>query len=144
MGKTNFTKVEKALEDGLIKMTSQQLWELAESSVQSSKALPPKEICTAILQSLERDLKKMHSKDNSLYKKIGFTRENLKKLIAHPELLTPQDWKQIQEVRIRIEKYKKDLAASLPHLSDDAIIEQERAEHINKRFNVNKKWIPLK
>lgn len=148
MKKTNFTKVEKALEDGLIKITTKRL--LDEAGPKSSEKakdpvadLPPKEVCHAVMQNIYKELKKMHKEDEFAYKKMGFHRQNLKKLIENPHLLTPSDWNKIKQVQDRIEQYKKELNLQLPFQSDDELVEKERARSPNKRFNVNDKWLPL-
>lgn len=148
MKKTNFSKVEKALEDGLIKITSKQL--LDQSGAKSGAKpkepvadLPPKEVSQTVMQNIYKELKKMHKEDESSYKRMGFHRKNLKKLIENPHLLTPADWNKIKQVQDRIEQYKKELTQLLPFQSDDDLIDQERTRSPNKRFNVNDKWLPL-
>ncbi len=146
MSKPNYTKVEKALEEGMIKIKSQQLLNEADAVkgvVKDPSALPPQEVCTAVLTTIDRDLKQLHTKDKDLYKKLSFHKIDLKKLIADPSLLTPQDWQAVKEIRANIEKYKKELAARLPVESDESLIEHEKKKHINKRFKVSDKWLPL-
>lgn len=147
MSKTNFSKVEKALEEGILKLTSEQLLLLADEASMGKgtkkQELPTPEMRGAFLMLMDREMLKLHKQDAALYKKIGFTRQNLRKLIANPALLTPQDWKKIKDVKERIEAYKKELAAKVPPVKDEDIVEQERIKHINKRFNTNEKWLPL-
>lgn len=147
MGKTNFSKVEKALEEGMIRLKSETLLKEADAlkgTVQLPDKLPPKEVCNTMLASLERDLKKLRKEDQVFYKKLVFHKVDLKKLITNPSLLTPEDWKTIKEIKERVEIHKKELAAKLPIESDQDIVEHERKAHLNKRLNVsNKKWIPL-
>lgn len=145
MSKTNFSKVEKSLEEGMIKMKSQHLLKEADAytAKEAKEKIPSKEECSAVLNRIERDLKKLNKQDEKVYNKIGFHKIDLKKLLTNPSLLTPQDWKTIKEVKERIEKYKKELASKLPFESDDDLVEQQRTKHLTKRFNVNDKWIPL-
>lgn len=148
MKKTNFTKVEKALEDGLIKITSQKLLDEAgtkspEKAKEPVADLPPRQVCQTIMQNIYKELKRLHKEDELGYKKMGFHRQNLKKLIESPHLLTPADWSQIKQVQDRIEQYKKELAALLPVQTNEDLIEQQRAKSPYKRFNVNDKWLPL-
>ena len=146
MSKTNFSKVEKSLEEGMIRITSQNLLSEADALIQkkSEQKLPSKEIRSTVLQKIDRDLNKLVKQDENLYKKIVLKDFDLKKMIANPSLLTPQEWKTVKEIKGRIEKYKKELAAQIPFQSDDDLIEKERSHHLTKRFNVNDKWIPLK
>lgn len=143
--RTNFSKVEKSLEDGLLKLTRKQLLSQADQAAhaKSEESLPAAEFRPAIFQTLERELKKISKLDELAYKKIGFRRQDLKKLIADPSLLTPQDWEKIKEVKVRIENYKRDLQAKLPASTDKQIIENERVKQSQARLNVNSKWIPL-
>jgi hypothetical protein len=149
MKKTNFTKVEKALEEGLIKITSKQLLDQAGAKSPAKQlkepvlGLPPKEVSLTVMQNIYKELKKMHKEDESAYKQMGFHRQNLKKLIENPHLLTPADWNKIKKVQDRIDLYKKELALMLPFQSDEELIEQQRIKSPNKRFNVNDKWLPL-
>lgn len=149
MKKTNFKKVEKALEDGLIKMTSDRLLDEAKTKSpinpkDSVQDLPSREVSHTVMQNIYKELKKMHKEDESAYKKIGFHRQNLKKLIENPDLLTPADWIKIKQVQDRISQYKQELAKLLPFQSDDDLMEEQRAKNATKRFNVNDKWLPLK
>jgi len=149
MSKTNYSKVEKALDDGLQKMVASQLLDLADAASNMGKPIPSEqlpslEMRTATLKSLDRDLKKLHRKDAGVYKKVGFVRSALKKLIDHPDTLTPEDWKQVKKIKEKVEVYKKELAKTLPQTSDDTLVESERVKHINKRFNTNENWLPLK
>ena len=91
MSKTNFTKVEKALEEGLQKITADHLLDLADAASNTGKpsaSLPSVETRTATLRTLERDLKRLHKKDAGVYKKVGFVKADIKKMIEHPENLT--------------------------------------------------------
>ena len=145
MNKTNFSKVEKSLEEGMIKIKSQNL--LKEADAYTAKEfqdkIPSKEECSAMITRIERDLKKLSKQDEKVYKKIGFHKMDLKKLLSNPSLVSPQEWKTIKEIKARIEKYKKELASLLPFESDEDLVESQRSRHLTKRFNINEKWIPL-
>lgn len=142
MSKTNFTKVEKALDEGIVKMKSQHLLQEADA-LKGIEAMPPKETCAAFLNQLQSDLQKVQSEDAASYEKLAFHQVDLAKLIANPSLLTPQDWKTVKEIKERLDQYKKELALRLPHESDQEIVDHEREKHLNKRFNVSKRWLPL-
>lgn len=147
MSKTNYTKVEKVLDEGLLKITVEHLLEEADtvspSKAKPSKLLPDQEKRIVVIQKMDQDLKKISKSDPSIYKKIGFTRRSLKAFLNHPELLKPEDWKKIKEVKERIEAYKRELAKKLPHNSDEEIVNDQRIKHINKRFNTQDSWLPL-
>lgn len=145
MSKTNFSKVEKSLEEGMIKIKSQNLLKEADAYAAKTpkESVPTKEECQAALTGIERDLKKLLKQDEKIYKKLGFHKMDLKKLLSNPSLLTPQDWKTVKDIKERIEKYKKELAARLPFESDEDLVENQRTKHLTKRFNINDRWIPL-
>lgn len=144
MGKSDFSKVEKVLDEGLLKMTKEELLRKADAISSKTEKIPSKELRLTILQAFDRDLKKIYKENQETYKKIGFQRQNLKKLLSNPDLLTPQDWQEIQKARSRIEKFKKELLSKLPISSNEEIIEEQRISQQKARFNVNKKWLPLK
>lgn len=146
MSKTNFSKVEKSLEEGMIKMKSQMLLKEADEAsgrTENEAKVPPKEVCNAVLNNLEKELKKLKKEDEESYKKLALPKVDFKKLITNPSLLTPQDWKEVKDIKERLNQYKKELASRLPQETDQDLIDQERSKHVNKRFNVSKKWIPL-
>lgn len=147
MSKPNFSKVEKALDEGIIRMKSQNLLKEADALKTSSDSppkLPPKEVCQSVLTHLERDLRKLKKEDEESYKTFELKTIDLKKMISNPSLLTPQNWKEIKEIKERLEQYKKELAAQLPAKTDEERIEYERTTHLNKRHSLgSKKWIPL-
>lgn len=150
MSKTNFTKVEKALSEGLNQITVNHLLELADSAASSMGGedskfhLPSQEQRTAALQQLDRELKKLHKEDLTAYKSVSYIKNDLKRLLSNPETLTPEDWKKIKIIKEKIELFRRELAKKLPHLSNEQIIEAEQGKHINKRFNVKDGWLPLK
>lgn len=150
MAKTNFTKVEKALNEGLTQITVSKLLDLADSTAASmgkgdSKLhLPSQEQRSVLFQHLEQDLKKLHNENLTAYQSVSYIKDTLKRLISNPETLTSAEWKQVKEIKEKVEEFKKEIAKKLPQNSDEEIVEDQRKEHINKRFNVRKTWLPLK
>lgn len=157
MSKVDFTKVENALKEGLLKMSVQQLIviadlanmpfgmiedseseeELAKAKSQTAQAL------TVALKNLEADLKKLRKKDVSMYQKLGIDKKELKHYFENPQKLSPQDWQKIKDIRDKIDVYKKELRKNVT-TSDQDIVQSERKKQNTKRFNINEKWIPLK
>lgn len=133
MSKTNYSKVEKALEEGMLRMKTESLLEEADALKNPSGKLSEEEEEHALLLSqLQEELKQLKKEDAKAYKKLAFHKLDLKKL----------EWKEIQEVQHRLDQYKKELPAKM-QVSDQSLIDAEREKHLNKRFNVNDKWIPL-
>ena len=100
MSKTNFSKVEKSLEEGMIQMKAKSLLNEADALKgipEDTSTIPSKDVCNTVLTKLEKDLKKMRKENESLYKK--FYKFDLKKLINNPSALTPQDWQAVKEIK---------------------------------------------
>lgn len=150
MAKTNFTKVEEALAEGLRKITVTKLLEEAdeagagkEDSAAHMKEHQDREAAHALILTLQLDLKELSKNDQGVYTKFGIKKKELKKMISNPESLNPQDWEKLKKLRSQIDDFKKDMSKNLPPSNDETLIEQERYKHLNKRFNVKDKWIPL-
>lgn len=159
MPKTNFTKVEEVLEQGLRKYSVEHLLEQAdEASSANSKPRNPTIAYgesdkpqapsltrdqNQLIHTLQREVKSLQKKGKGMYSKLGITKTDLKKMIDNPKELTQEEWDKIKQIREKIEKYKAELMKQLPQQSDDQIVESERKDHVNRRYNVNKKWLPL-
>ena len=146
MAKTNFTKVEEALVEGLRKLTISQLIEMADAASKEGKAIPAAKtleaIQKALLSAIKRDLQKLHKQDPQIYTKIGIKKADIKNFAE--KTLTTEEWESIKQIKNKLDNYKKEISDKNPLDSDDQIIENERVKHVNKRFNVNEKWLPLK
>lgn len=140
MAKTNFTKVEGALEEGMRQMIVQHLHTLADSI---SNTKPKDETSQKkLMAALKFGLNRMEKQDAELYKKLGISKVELKKLIEKKEILSDEDFEKIKSIKAKVEALKKELEEKSPE-SNDQLIEKERVKHINKRFNTNDKWLPL-
>lgn len=153
MAKTDYSKVEEALNRGLLKITVQHLLDLADVAASTGIAstaskqeplLPDKDVLDRILLTLQQDLKRLLKRDLSTYTKLGLDKKKLQSYFKNPNLLTPQDWKKVKEIREKIHIYNQELREKFPLESNEVLVELERHRHINKRFNVNEKWLPLK
>ena len=157
MAKTNFTKVEVVLEQGLRKMNIDQIFEMADVSanIGSPKEKPsdPNDKKEAshldkaqrkLLEVLERELRYLDVKQHkALYNQLGLKKQEIRELILKPSELKPEDWEKIKQIKEGIDKYRHEVLAQLPSSTNDKLVEEERRKHINKRFNVNDKWLPL-
>lgn len=146
MAKADFTKVEKALEEGLSQITSKRLLDEAAAlnPTGKKKSAPPKpQEALIVLQQIKGELLHLEKTDADIFKKIGMKKGAFKKLLESSAKLTPEEWAHIKEIRTKVEQYKREIAAKLPHQSDEEIVQKERVKHINKRFNVREKWLPL-
>jgi hypothetical protein len=144
MAKTNYTKVEHALEEGLRKMTVSRLGELADISAGIGQSDESKDKLTKpqrlLIRRVKLDLMRLSKKDKKIYAKLKLKKSELKKTFEDPESLSKDDWKKLRILR---KKTKAMLETLYPKSSDEDLIEQEQEKHITKRFNVNEKWLPL-
>lgn len=149
MVKTNYTKVEEALDKGLRRLNVEHLLDQANANKETQKNSPAEASQLARTQSqlittLKRELKNLQKKDTALYTKLGIPKKELKHMIENPQALTSEQWELIKQIKIKIENFKADLAKKIPQVSNEALVDQERQKHVTKRFNINDKWLPLK
>lgn len=142
MGKTNFTKAEEALIEALQKLTVQQLLELADASSNTENDLFKRtKARTLLLTALKYELKKLHRNNAEIYKTVEISKSNLEKWLENPASLSDEEWKAIAQAKTKVDEELKKLQESAP--SNDQLVEDQRRKHINKRFNVSDKWLPL-
>ena len=145
MAKTNYTKVEEALAEGLRKMQINELCELADiasgnknSSSDDLHQLSRRYLI--LLRRLKMNIERLHRSDKGIYKSLKVKKKSLERQFKSPEKLTKEEWialvKLYKQTQVLISKH-------FPHASDIEIIEQEQKKHINKRFNVKDDWLPL-
>lgn len=143
MAKTNYTKVDAAADMGLRKMEIDRLFE-ATPGKEKIPLTPEEKGKQKLLEGLKRDIQYLDPKRHKqLYTTLGYKRQDLKALIENPSTLTLEDWEKIKQIKKSIEKYRKEVMAQLPSQDDEKIVEEQRVKHINKRYNVNDKWLPL-
>ncbi len=143
MAKANFSKVEKALEDELMRMTSNKLLQEAPSGKKRAfEKLPAPQDQITILKNLELSLKRLSKKDPSAAEKGKIDLEAFKTFLDGAGKLTEEQWKLVKEMHNKVDNLKKTLLKNAP-ISDETLVEAERKKHINKRFNVHDKWLPL-
>ncbi|MBA3817053.1 MAG: hypothetical protein H0X29_11160 [Parachlamydiaceae bacterium] len=153
MAKTNFTKVEGMLDEGLRKMTVEHLLNLAdtaqpESGKPSSKDTPQDALKQAnsglqIILALQRDMKFLDKKGQEPYELFGLNKKTIEKYLKKFETLTPQEWEEINDTQGKVRKFRKDLEKNMTEKDNDDLITQQRRSHVTKRFNINDKWLPL-
>lgn len=142
MAKTNFSKVEIALEEGIRKMTVSKLNELADIATGADlpKTLQLEKVKKDLVRQVLLDLKRLEKKDKKIYVKLQFKKEYLLDKLSHPEVLTEAEWKGLVKLR---EMTKKFIEETFPQASDEKIIEEQKESHLTRRFNVNDNWLSL-
>jgi hypothetical protein len=139
MAKPNLRKVESILDEGILKMTVNNLLHLADVAQgmgQQHKEMPPKNAISFV----ERELMWIYKKDPDVFKNLHLKKKKLKTIFEHPDKATPEDLAYINKIKEQLAQYKKE---KLPQLSDEDQVKHEQDRHINKRHNVNEKWLPL-
>ncbi|CRX39275.1 hypothetical protein [Estrella lausannensis] len=146
MGKTNFTKVEESLAQGLHKMEVERL--LNEADKASGKPPPPKKETSPelaeekkkLIKDLELNINRLKAKDSKIFEKLKVKRSTVQKFTENPQKLSEEDWKHAAILLKRTETLLKEM---VPDKANDKLVEDEQTRHLNKRFNVNEKWLPL-
>ena len=147
MTKTNYTKVEEALNEGLRKIEVNRLLEIADEV--SDKHKKTTEIALSheqkqLLASIVHDLKSVQKIDKDPFAKLGIAKKELKKYLKKPSSLGPKEWELLKAFKEKIRTFKAELEKSAPKATDADVINQQRRKQTTKRFNVNDKWIPLR
>lgn len=141
MGKTNFTKVEEALIKSLDQQTVDQLLAETGKTHEGVVALEPR----MLLRHLQQTMKWLLKNDKALHTNLNLERDDLLRLLeVKAEDMKPEDWNRIGDLLKKCQKLKPEVEKRLGTSSDEALIRKERRKHINKRFNVSDKWLPLK
>lgn len=153
MSHINFTKIEQLIDESLRKMSIERLLYLAdvatnigqfvgirqrsEENKNGNQEIHQKQKATAKLYT---NLLKLSEKDSKIYAKIQIKKSSVDRLIEKADSLTEQEW---VVVRALLEETNELMKQYYPHISDEDLIENEIQRHINKRLNINEKWLPL-
>ena len=140
MAKTNFTKVEGSLSEGLRKMDVNRLLDISEGEA-SAEQLHARGQLLAVLQY---ELKSLFRQGQDLYKQLNVDKKELKKFAENLQGLTQQDVDRLKKIKEQVDVFKVEFAKKQPQTSDDDVVTKERRKHINKRFNINDNWLPLR
>lgn len=145
MAKTNFTKVEDALSEGLRRMTVSGLLGMATTASQIGTPQHSSALSAAhqkrLLAAASFEVK--YCKDEQLFAACGLSKHDLKKLLDNPAGLSPDEWAALKTFRENVDAYKKAHAANSPADADEKLVEVQRKKHINKRYNTKEQWLPL-
>lgn len=141
MPKTNFTKVEEALVKGLDRQAVEQL---LRATGKAGKDSVPSEL-RLLLRHLQHDLRWLLKQDKEIATKLEATQGEILRFIqANPPELTPNDWKRVHALQEHCTIQKAEVEKAQATATDESLVRKERRKHINKRFNINDKWLPLK
>lgn len=156
MAKTNYTKVEEALAEGMRKMEVNRLLSIADENKKPKRqpvvpaSTPSHSQVEAIhlkrLISVVKELKALHQLGKDPYTDLKIDPQEMEKFCKDPSALSEENWKKIKTIKEQIATYKSGMPsqASSPESANEDLIEQQRKKQITKRFNINDKWIPLR
>lgn len=146
MAKINYTKVESVLSKTLNNMFLQNISELSAVAIQAREGNEPlnTEEVDKILKTFRAELKKLKKHDTDFYQQLELTPELEKRLLTPSRNFTREDWLKLIELKDRMIEINSARAKSREITQEDEDrVARERAEHVNKRFNVRKGWLPL-
>jgi hypothetical protein len=150
MAKTNFTKVEGILDEGLRKMTVDHLLDLTKAAPKSEdgkaadeNTLKQNSNRSKILLILQRDMKFLDKGGHEPYELFGIDKKTIIKYLKNPGALSAEEWEEVKENQIKVRNFRKECEKNSNSKNDEDIIEQQRRSHKTKRFNINDKWLPL-
>lgn len=143
MAKTNFTKVESFLDEGMRQIALNKL--LDEADKAQGKPAKKKTALTEeqkeLLRYIDTNLNRLKEVDPKIFTKLKVKKTSVYKLLKNSESLQEIDWKHLKGLKKKIDAF---LNEYFPKKSNEEQIENEQLRHTKKRFNVNEKWLPLK
>lgn len=149
MAKNNYTKVEEALAQGMLKIEVNRLLDIADKkegrqNPPSSKPESVRKIHLQRLETLNHELKALEKAGKNPYAKLNIQKDEIKKYLTDPSVLTLQDWEKVKKMKEDLAQLKAELERKTLENSDDDLVKQQRKKQHTKRFNINEKWIPLR
>lgn len=150
MAKANYTKVEEAFAEGLLKMEVSKLLDIADQAAQNAPAgeekdtPKPTSAQRQLLIVLKYEFRHLKKQGHDPHKKFNLDRKQFKKFLDDPGEITIQEWEKLKTITQQIVAFKAELEKAQPQVTPEEVVEQERRKQKNKRFNVNDKWLPLR
>ncbi len=147
MAKTNYNKVEEAIEKGMHSLKVDHLLRLADEAqgkVAPGEGTRPELTPKQTMIIIEQELKWMYKQDNQIYKILKIKRkkvEELIKLVNTPGIkLKKEEIDEIASLKNGVELLKK---TRFTPESEDKMLDSEIERHVYKRHNLRETWLPL-
>jgi len=143
MTKYNFSKIEKAIEEGIRKIWVRSLLDLADIAAGIGTPKKKKQLTEEqrlLIQSLKINMLRLRQKDRHIYAKIKIKKETLQILFERPHTILEKEWKKVKKLHQVTEDLIKEY---YPEMNDEDLVAHEKKRHVNKRFNVDETWLPL-
>ena len=143
MAKSDFSKAEEFFEKEIQQLKIDKIVESTES-VESLDAINQYRLVNTLLTVLQYEIKKLTRLRVNPYELLKIDKSELRKFINQPGEVTVDEWEKIKKWKNEIDSLKLRNECNDSVIEDEEEIERARQIHINKRFNVNDKWLPLK
>ena len=146
MAKTNFTKVEEALAEGLQKISISQYLAAAPSKKEQAASSEKERHSERrkLLLILQTELNYLQKQGEPVYEKFQIKKSWVPQLIEKVEKISPEEWNQVIKVKTELTEWKKQKETAKPEEINERLVQEQTKKHRTKRFNVNEKWLPLK
>lgn len=156
MAKTNYTKVEEALAEGMRKIEVNRLLNIADENKKpkrqpASPTTPSQskigEVHLKRLIFVQKEIKALQKQGRDPYTELKIDSKEIERFLKDPASLTAKDWETIKAFKEKILDYKSKLteqATPTDSPTNENFVEQQRKKQHTKRFNINDKWIPLR
>lgn len=143
MAKVNYEKVEERLAAGLRKIQVQRLLEEAKEAQEKGKAPQAEEPKAkaepvAVVADKQASKQKLQSAVKSNLERLLKKAED-KPLVENPGEVNAEEWQSLKKMSKELKKEEKE-----PEIEkNEAILAEQKKRSLNKRFNVQEKWLPL-
>jgi hypothetical protein len=140
MPKTNFTKVEEALTEGIHKMNISKLLDEADALKKGKKETNPLNLRVA---SLRHEIKWLSKQNPAFYTEISLEKKKVRALLELKEPFSSEQTIELEKLKEKIENYKAKLTPENTETENERLIADEKKKQKNVRFNIKNKWLPL-
>lgn len=141
MSKTNFTKVEQALAEGMSRIERSKLDAQVQNVPDTDVALLKEQRLKQ--HALKTSLDWLWKRDKELFTKLQTDPAVAQRLVEAKELLSTDDKQLLASLFTHAQEIKDALEKETGIESNDSLVEQQRQQHITRRFNVDDRWLPL-
>ncbi len=141
MGRTNFRKAEDSFAETMNRFAKEQLLAEADQAKGVAAKEPQGIERKRLLKILLVKMKRVAQTQPELYNSLGVTRKELQGWAIDPSKMSEEEWKKLEKA---YEILTKTAEEKVPESVNDTLVQEERHKHINKRFNVNDRWLPLR
>ena len=148
MPKTNYTKAEEALTEGLQRMTISQYMAAAPSKKEKSAAAEREKSQerSKLLKILQIELNYLQKTGHPVYERFQIKKSELDKFLENPSAISAEEWQRVVKVKAELVEFKKGIENRSSEEANESQVKNETQKNAKKRFsfNVNEKWLPLK